>query len=119
MTEDETAKVAAEFTELCRQGKDREAAERFWSDDVVNIESMPGPMRHLEGKEAIFRKHAWWNENAEMHGGKVEGPFVNGDSFAVVFELDVTMKGSPRQTMREVAVYKVRNGKVVEERFFG
>jgi ketosteroid isomerase-like protein len=43
---------------------------------------------------------------------------VNGDQFALRFHLDVTQKASgQRMQMEEVALYTVREGKVVEERF--
>ncbi len=112
-----TAAVAAKFTRLCREGKDGEAGERFWAPDVVSIEATPSEMARLQGPEAIRAKHAWWYENVTLHAAEVEGPFVNGDMFAVIFRLDVTMKGAGRQKMEEVALYTVRDGKVVEERF--
>ena len=43
---------------------------------------------------------------------------MNGDQFAVRFALDVTPSGGARMTMEEVALYTVRDGKIVEERFF-
>jgi ketosteroid isomerase-like protein len=113
-----TKEIADAFTALCRDGKEREAADRFWSDDVVSIEAMEGPMARLQGREAVLAKHAWWAENAEMHGGSVEGPWVNGDQFAVRFTMDVTMKGQDRSQMAEIALYTVKGDKVVEERFF-
>jgi hypothetical protein len=54
----------------------------------------------------------------EVHSATVEGPFVNGDEFAVVFKLDSTMKKSgERSEMQEVAVYTVKDDKIVHERF--
>jgi len=32
--------------------------------------------------------------------------------------IDVTMKGKPRTKIDEVAVYEVKNGKIVTEQFF-
>lgn len=113
-----TREIAEAFTALCRDGKGDEAAARFWSDGVVSIEAMDGPMARLEGREAVLAKHRWWDENTEFHGGSVEGPWVNGDQFAVRFTMDVTMKGQGRSQSAEIAVYTVRDGKVVEERFF-
>ena len=49
---------------------------------------------------------------------KTEGPFVHGDQFTLRFTMDVTPKGGARMTMDETALYTVKNGKVVEERFF-
>jgi ketosteroid isomerase-like protein len=113
-----TAEVARGFAALLREHRDGEAQQRFWSDDVVSREAGPGPMAELRGKAAVLTKHDWWNENFEVHGGAVEGPWVHGDQFALVYEPDATQKGGARATMREVALYTVRDGRIVEERFF-
>lgn len=111
--------IAQRFTEYCRKGEDEKAGAEFWADDVVSIEAQPGEMSHLQGPEAIRGKHDWWWANFEVHDATVEGPFVNGDQFAIRFVLDCTHKESGQRTvMTEIAVYTVRNGKVAEERFF-
>lgn len=53
-----------------------------------------------------------------IHTLRGEGPLVNGDQFAAVFEMDCTDLGGKRQTLREVAIYTVHGGAIVEERFF-
>ncbi|MBX9699967.1 MAG: nuclear transport factor 2 family protein [Acetobacteraceae bacterium] len=114
-----TAEIAQEFAALCKQGKHDEAAARFWADDIVSIEQMDGPMARLEGRAAIAAKGEWWVANHEVHAMETEGPYVNGDQFALHFAMDVTPKETgERMQMREVGLYTVRNGKVVEERFF-
>ena len=40
-------------------------------------------MAVCEGKEALKQKSDWWRANHEVHGAAIEGPFVNGDQFAV------------------------------------
>jgi hypothetical protein len=114
-----THEVAKSFTELCKAGKFDEAGQKFWSEDVVSIEPMTGEMARLQGRKAVEGKGKWWADNHAVHAVKVDGPFVNGDEFTVGFEMEVTPKGKSRMTMREIALYKVKNGKVVEERFYG
>ena len=76
-------------------------------------------MAVCKGKEAVKQKSDWWRENHEVHGGSVEGPFVNGDQFAVYFQMDITPKATgERMTLNEVGLYTVKDGKVVEERFY-
>jgi ketosteroid isomerase-like protein len=114
-----TREIAEAFARLCKENRHEEAGQRFWSDDIVSIEAMEGPMAHLSGRAAVQGKTEWWVANHEVHGGSTEGPFVNGDSFALIFELDVTAKQTgQRMQMKEVGIYKVRDGKVVEERFY-
>jgi ketosteroid isomerase-like protein len=114
-----TREIAEAFATLCKEGRHEEAGHRFWSEDVVSVEAMDGPMSVCRGLAAVRAKTEWWVANHEVHGGSTEGPFVNGDSFALIFELDVTAKQTgQRMQMREVGLYRVADGKVVEERFF-
>jgi hypothetical protein len=113
-----TKDLAKAFTDMCKAGKFDEAGKRFWSDGIVSIEPMTGDMARLEGRKAVEGKGKWWYENHEVHSVKVEGPFVNGDEFTVRFEMDFTPKGQSRITMTELALYKVKDGKVVEEKFY-
>jgi ketosteroid isomerase-like protein len=114
-----TRDIADAFTALCKAGKFDEAGEAYWSADVVSLEATPGDMQRAEGIDAVRGKGAWWAENHEIHGFDCEGPFVNGDAFAVIFRMDVTFKPSGERTkMDEVATYVVADGKIVEERFY-
>ena len=54
----------------------------------------------------------------EVHGGYSNKPQVAGTHFSVVMGMDVTMKGQGRMKMDEIAVYEVKNGKIVKEQFF-
>jgi ketosteroid isomerase-like protein len=113
-----TTEVAKKFTDALKAQTFADA-EALWSDDVVSIENMDGPMARLEGKAAVHGKGEWWFGAHEIHSYSAEGPFVNGDRFAVFFRIDVTNKESGQRTqMDEVGLYKVANGKVIEERFF-
>ncbi len=111
--------IAADLVALCRQGKFGESGEKYWADDVVSIEAMPGDMARIAGKAAVRGKGEWWAANNEVHGFDITGPFVNGDQFVVGFKMDVTPKATgQRTTLDEVGVYTVRDGKIAEERFF-
>ena len=118
----ETRQVAEEFAALCKQGKFDDAGRRFWSEDVVSIEAMDGPMARCSGLKEVEAKGEWWSANHEIHGFETEGPFLNGDQFALRFVIDVTPKrgerAGQRTKMAEVGLYTVKGGKVVEERFF-
>lgn len=111
--------LAKDFTELLKQGDDEAAASKYNADDIVSHEAQEGPMAVSRGREALQKKSEWWRANHEVHGGSVEGPFVNGDQFAVRFTYDLTPKSTgERVTMDEVGLYTVKNGKITEERFF-
>ncbi len=114
--------VADELVHNCKTGNEMHGLETLYHPDAVSVEAgaPPGESREKAGVEAIRGKHHWWKENAEVHSASVEGPFPHGDDrFAVIFDMDVTMKGADqRMAMREVAVYHVKDGKITREEFF-
>jgi hypothetical protein len=113
-----TNEIAAEFAALCKAGKFEEAGERFWSPEVVSIESS-GDAAISRGLKAVRAKGEWWYANFEVHDVKTVGPYVNGDAFVLHFTIDCTMKASGQRSVSdEMALYTVRDGKVAEERFF-
>ncbi len=114
-----TAELAAAFTAMLKAGDHHGAAARFNAPDIVSIEAMEGPMARIEGTEALKAKWDWWYGAHEVHATTTEGPFVNGDSFIVIFDMDFTPKATGvRAQSRETALYTVKNGKIIEERFF-
>ena len=113
-----TQEIAQDLVAMCREGKFNESGEKYWADNVVSLEAMPGDMARIEGIAGVRGKGEWWEANHEIHDVTVEGPYVNGDQFAVRFKMDVTPKDGARMLMDEVGVYTVADGKIVEERFF-
>lgn len=112
-----TQDIAEDFVRLCKAGELDAAGTIYWSPDVVSIEPGAAPPAH--GIDAVKAKGEWWYANHEIHGVDVVGPFVNGDQFIVRFKMDVTPKASgERMQMDEDGLYTLRDGKIVEERFF-
>ncbi|GAB4479458.1 MAG: hypothetical protein OHK0018_10760 [Erythrobacter tepidarius] len=108
--------LAKDFTAAIR-ADDPPAYQALWADDIVSLEPHGGEGARTVGREALLAKHAWWEANATMHDFTTEGPFVFGDQFTLRFAMDVTMNGE-RVQATEIALYTVRDGKIVEERFF-
>jgi ketosteroid isomerase-like protein len=114
-----TQETAQQILALLKAGKFDEAGKQFWADDVVSIEPMEGDMAVLRGKAAVQGKSDWWFANHEVHSATANGPYVNGDQFAVTFAIDVTAKANgQRMQMEEVGLYTLKDGKIAEERFF-
>jgi hypothetical protein len=112
-----THDVAHDLVALCGEGKFAEAGEKYWADDVLSVEAM-GENPEMRGKDAVRGKGEWWAGAHDVHGIVVEGPYVNGDQFAVRFKMDVTVKASgARLSMDEIGLYTIRDGKIAEERF--
>lgn len=120
----DTREVGDQLVSLCRDGKNLEAIEKLYSSDIVSVEpmEMPNMPAEQQGIEAIRGKNEWWYGHNEVHSGNADGPFVNGDRFTVKFEFDVTAKdgerAGQRNTFREIALYTVKDGKIVREEFY-
>lgn len=114
-----TAELAKDFVALLKDQQHEAAAERYNAEDIASFEAMDGPMAVCRGKAAVKGKGEWWTANHEVHRMDVAGPFVNGEQFAVHFDGEVTVKETgARLAMSEMGLYTVKNGKIVEERFF-
>ncbi|GAA4730724.1 nuclear transport factor 2 family protein [Flavisolibacter ginsenosidimutans] len=115
-----TQEVAARFNELAKEGRFDVIQEELFSPDVVSIEPTGGNLPNAEGIAAIKKKGEDFNAMIEeMHGGWCSEPVIGGNFFSVAMGMECTMKGSPeRMKMDEVAVYEVKNGKIVKEQFF-
>jgi ketosteroid isomerase-like protein len=116
-----TLQIGTRLVELVRAGKDHEAQTALYASDAVSVEAgaPPGMDRTAKGLAALKGKGEWWYSNHEVHSLKVTGPFPHDDRFVVMFEMDVTNKGSgQRFQMQEAALYTVANGKIVKEEFF-
>ncbi len=116
-----TQEVADKLVKHCSVGQFEDAMKALYSNDIVSMEAgaPPGQSRESKGIAAVKAKGEWWVANHEVHSVAVEGPLVAGSHFTVVFKMDVTFKPQSRRfTMEEVAVYKVADGKIVNEEFF-
>jgi ketosteroid isomerase-like protein len=116
-----TEETAGHLVKLCTEGKFLEAVETLYAHDIVSMEAgaPPGQSRESKGLEAVKAKGEWWTANHDVHSCEVEGPHVAGDHFSVTFKIDATFKPeNKRFHMKEVAVYKVHDGKVVYEESF-
>jgi ketosteroid isomerase-like protein len=107
------------FADMLKSGQHLEAAAAFNAPDIVSIEAMDGPMARIEGAAAVKAKSDWWYGAHEVHSATAEGPYVNGDQFAMRFTLDVTARETgQRMQMTEIGLYTMKDGKVAEERFY-
>jgi hypothetical protein len=116
--------VGMKLVEFCRNGLNLEAISSLYSPDIVSVEPMGSAEMPAEqhGIEKVVAKNKWWYENHDIHHAHAEGPFPHQDRFAVIFEYEVTPKAGPQQgnrnRFREVALYTVKDGKIVREEFF-
>jgi hypothetical protein len=115
------AEIANDLVALCRQGKNLEAIEKYYSPEIVSVESMGDATMPAEtkGLESIYGKNKWWLDNHEVLKAEANGPYLGEDQFAVQFKYTVTQKASGQTfDMNEMALYTVAGGKIVHEHFY-
>ena len=115
-----TQEVATRFNELAQTGQWNVIQDELYADNAISIEPASSPgLKTAEGLDAIKEKGKQFGEMVEeMHGGYSNEPVVAGSHFALAMGMDVTMKGQGRMQMHEIAVYEVKDGKIVKEQFF-
>ncbi len=116
-----TQQVADRLIALCREHKELQAMEELYSDDIVSVESFapPGKSAESKGIAAVKAKGEWWAGAHTVNASSVEGPLVVDTHFCVKFFYDVTVKATGvNMKMNELAVYEVKDGKIVREQFF-
>jgi hypothetical protein len=116
-----TAAVAQELVALCRARRNLDAIDKLCSPTIVSIESVGSSQMPAEmsGIDAIRGKNEWWFANNELHSTEANGPFVGEGQFAVQYTFDASFKPTgQRNKMTEMALYTVKDGKIVREQFF-
>ena len=117
-----TVDIANRLYELCKEGHYQQAQEELYADDAISIEPVHANekgMPSVTGKDAIIKKGEQFQESIEeLHGVGASQPMVAGNHFALTISVDATFKGMGKMVMEEVAVYEVKDGKVVKEQFF-
>jgi len=117
----EALEVGKKLVEYCKNNQVLKAVQELYSSDIESQEAMETPEMpaRVKGLDAIKKKNKQWEESMEVHSSQVDGPFPLGDRFAVHFKYDTTeKKTNKRWQMEEVALYTVKNGKIVKEEFF-
>lgn len=115
-----TQDVANRMNVLFRENKWKEVQDELFSEDAESIEPDHSPgLQSVKGIDAIRKKGEDFNNMLEeVHGGYCSEPIVAGRYIAFAMSIDATFKGMGRQKMDEIALYEVKDGKIVKEQFF-
>lgn len=114
-----TQEVADRFYELAQQGNFDQIQDELFDENVKSVEPSHSQWENVQGLDKVKEKARKWQEmTQEVHGGYTNKPQVAGNFFVCIMGLDVTIKGQGRVKMDEVAVYEVKDGKIVLEHFF-
>ena len=113
--------IAVRLAELCRKGEFETAQKELYAEDALSTEAYATPAfeKETKGLSAIIEKGKKFEAMVEKwHSLNVSEPLLAGSSFAFTIIMDVTMKGQERMNMTELCVYKVKDGKIIEESFY-
>ena len=112
--------IASRLVQLCREGKNVEAINELYDDDIVSLEPEGSPMAgKTVGKQAVLESTNRWLDSVEqLHSVEISNPLVSDDFFACTMKIDATYKEHGRNSMNELCVFEVRDGKIVNDQFF-
>ena len=112
----DTKEIVKKIVEYINAGKNVEAEEELYADDVLSVEQNG---YSAQGKDMIIEKTKAAGANfEEFYGAKVTKAFAGKDNFLLEITIDAKPKGAERMTMSEYGFYKIKDGKISEEYFF-
>jgi len=111
-----TEEVAKKIVHYINEGKNLQAEDELYAEDIISYEQ---DGRVVKGLEGVIAKTKSSMENVEeFFGGGVVQTFVGPDTFLLDMQIDMKPKGGERMLFKEYGFYKVKDGKVVEEHFY-
>lgn len=118
-----TQEVANRYCELAKQNKWAEILDELCAPELVNKEPEHVTTRGIQpttiGLEAIKAKGDANRKMIEkIHSQHCSAPLVAGNFFTVILSRDVTFKGMSRTTKEEIAIFELKDGRIISEQFF-
>lgn len=118
-----TKQLANHYCQLFTQRQVAEIYEKFYSADIICTEPEHalsiGVPTVTKGIAAVLAKSKARQEMiAEVHSFFCSEPIVGGDYFSVAMGRDLSFKNGQRIQTAEIAVFGVKDGKIVTETFF-
>jgi len=112
--------VANRLVQLCREGRNVEAINELYDDNIVSREPEGSPMAgKTVGKEAVLdATNRWFDSVDQLHSVNISNPLVSDTFFACTMKIDATYKEHGRNTMNELCVFEVKDGKIINDQFF-
>lgn len=114
--------VARDSTAMLRLGQVEAAGKTFWPPDVTSAE--PAALSDdipaaASGLAAVRAKRSARFGTARIDDLDIEGPLVTGVQFALLLDMLITDPASGvAKPFAEIGILTVRDGSIVEERFF-
>ncbi|MES2678795.1 MAG: SnoaL-like domain-containing protein [Bacteroidota bacterium] len=111
--------VANRMRELCSKGRNLEAIDELYSERIISIEPHGLHPYKIEGKVSVLAKNRQWLSTfKQIESISISQPLVSGNYFCFTMKIDAVIKDIGKNSMSEICVYEVENGKIVFEQFF-
>lgn len=113
--------IATRLADYCRKEQFTQALEELYAENAVSIEQFEFPNfdKETRGLKAMMEKDRKFSAMVEFrYGTTVSDPLIAGNSFCFVLTMDMKMRGRDRETLTELCVYTVTDGKIISEQFF-
>ena len=108
--------IAQKLTELCHAGNFTEAYNTLFADHAKSIEP---DGTTAEGMVAIHKKSDNFGKDVQLVKCEIGDVLIAGNYFTMIQTYHSIIRATgEKKKMKEIAVYKVVDGKIVEERFF-
>jgi len=111
------AEIAGILADYCADRKFVEAYQELFHEDAISIDPLNPETGQLNGLDTLIAAERRFLERATLHRFDVSEPQIAGNFFSVVFSMDATVGGN-EISVDEIAVYGVRDGKIVSQQFF-
>jgi uncharacterized protein YbjT (DUF2867 family)/ketosteroid isomerase-like protein len=114
------SEVAERYVAAFRAGR-MDRTTRWIAPDVVRVAPLETDGEHVErrGHTEVMANARQLIQDLEFHSVTVEGPFLQGDRFAVRFSFDVTdRRTGQRGTSAKMSLYTVADGVITREEVF-
>lgn len=118
-----TEEVANRYYELMLANKREQIVDELYAQDIICKEpehamAMGIPTLTIGLAAVRAKAKARAAMIAEIHDDFCSVPIIAGSFFSIALGRDITLKGKPRMKLQEIAVFEVKEGKIVSEQFF-
>jgi len=111
-----TRQIALRLIEMCKEKKFSKARKELYAENAISMEA---DNKVIEGLKAMDEKEKNWHSSIqEIHDIKFSKPLINGNFFSIAISWDLSYKGKERGGWKEIAVFEVKDQKVVLEKFY-
>ena len=115
--------IAEKLVTYIRENNYVDAYQNLYHSDFISIEDPLEPNEMMQqtivsGIEAKLKSsEEWMNSIREVHDDYTLDPVVTGNVIAIAMGMDITLHDGTRTQLDEIAVYGVKNGKIIKEQF--